>query len=104
MKKCLVVILTFWCALMWGQAPYPENCPSYPNTNYFDPNCYMYLDAEIQLGLGRVKADDYGAFWGGSAREVYVPCNKPEWAIASLHGWQLMRNTLELEITTNTFF
>ena len=69
----------------------PVSCPAMPQTNYFDPRCYMYLD-EIQFGQGRVKNPE---LWGNSPRELYVPVNRPEWAIASMHGWQLMRNILK---------
>ena len=94
----LVMVLTLIGLVVLGQPQsltYPSNCPSYPTINYFDEDCYMYLD-EIQLGMGRVHAPDGGisAFWGGAPREVYIPCNRPDWAIASLHGWQLMRNVL----------
>ncbi|MCP4520392.1 MAG: hypothetical protein GY827_01635, partial [Cytophagales bacterium] len=103
MKKLVtftyLIVFTFfhvWAQISSGD--FPKNCPAYPTVRYFSPDCYMYVD-EIQFGQGRIQAEanGFGAFWGGAPRDVYVPCNRPEWAIASIHAWQLMRNTLGKE-------
>ncbi|MCP4521661.1 MAG: hypothetical protein GY827_08225, partial [Cytophagales bacterium] len=100
MKKLLtlisLLIISFYSLAQLKTGDFPKNCPAYPTVGYFNPDCYMSL-GEIQFGQGRIQADDFDAFWSpayGTPRDIYVPCNKPEWAIASVHAWQLMRNTL----------
>ncbi len=89
----IVVLLLLCIDVATGYAQVPKNCPAFPSTNHFDTTCYMYLD-EIQFGQGRVRNP---SLWGDYPRDLYVPVNRPEWAIASVHGWQLMRNILKTE-------
>ena len=94
MKPSYLLIIPLLLIATWSfSQSNPKSCPSYPQINYFNPDCYTYLD-EIKFGQGRVKHPD---LWGDYPRDIYVPSNRPEWAIASMHGYQLMRNILKSE-------
>ncbi|MFQ3577227.1 MAG: hypothetical protein SNJ77_12405, partial [Cytophagales bacterium] len=79
-----------------SQAQLIKDCPSYPAVNYFDTLCFNRIgEEEILLGQGRVRHPD---LWGSFYRaDVYVPSNRPLWAIAQVHGWHLIRNILKYE-------
>lgn len=92
-------LLALFCAItltISTKAQLIKDCPSYPAVNYFDSLCFNRIgDEEILLGQGRVRHPD---LWGSFYRaDVYVPTNRPLWAIAQVHGWQLIRNILKYE-------
>ncbi len=93
-KRLLIVLLIFLCTSAFSQT-YPKNCPAYPQMSYFDTTCYLYVD-EIKLGQGRIS---HPSMIGPQPKDIYVPANMPEWAIASAHGWQLMKNMFKNEVT-----
>ncbi|MFN3403083.1 MAG: T9SS type A sorting domain-containing protein [Cytophagaceae bacterium] len=90
----LIVIFLPFSSL---HAQVPKDCPSYPAVNYFDTTCFIYIgNNEIKLGQGRVRLED---LWGDYLpTDIYVPSNRPAWAIAQAHGWHLTRNILKYEM------
>ncbi len=61
-----------------------------PDTFHLDPSKYSYL-GEIKLGQGRVGPVN-GAYW-----DVDIPINRPTWALALAHNYQLLHNYLRFE-------
>jgi hypothetical protein len=73
-----------------------KDCPAYSALNYFDTLCFQRIgNNQILLGQGRVRHPD---LWGSFYRaDIYIPTNRPHWAIAQVHGWHLIRNILKYE-------
>ncbi|MCS6824159.1 MAG: T9SS type A sorting domain-containing protein [Cytophagaceae bacterium] len=87
-------LLIFVCISVKSQII--KDCPSYPATSYFDSLCFNPIgNNQILLGQGRVRHQD---LWGSFYRaDIYIPVNRPLWAIAQVHGWHLIRNILKYE-------
>lgn len=87
----LVLIVSGKLNLSAQDFPQKINCPQIPMKGKFDTLCYFYVD-EIQLGQGTVE----GLYNNNHAKliDLYIPKNRPTYAIAIAHAWQYLRNVL----------
>ncbi|MCP4520859.1 MAG: T9SS type B sorting domain-containing protein [Cytophagales bacterium] len=92
--------------LSLAQPDVSQNCPSYSCVMYMDTNTYYHVEGEIHLGQGIVTRDNSGSgkYNKWRSMDYRIPCNRPTWAIAMAHGWQLYRNIFKIEqYDVNTF-
>ena len=106
MNKCYHYILTFSILLLavnFSTAQQMlndyETCPTNSYLNYFDNDCGNFIKTpdEILLGQARVLQDNYNGFptarcTGLDGIDLYIPENRPGWAIALAHTSGIMNN------------
>lgn len=86
----------------FSQSPEEEypTCPATSYLNYFEKDCgnFVATPEEILLGQARVLQEDYNGFsgrcTGADGIDLYIPENKPGWAIALAHTHRISSNFL----------
>ena len=93
LKFLFSLVLIVFVAIKLSAQDFPQkiNCPQIPMKGEFDTLCYFFLD-EIQLGQGTVE----GLYNNNHEKliDLYIPQNRPTYAIAIAHAWQYLRNVL----------
>jgi hypothetical protein len=79
----------YWNTITWPIL----DCPQYPQYDYWEPNCLIHTAepyGEIRLPQGGVDGLDLEKpMW------ITIPTNRPTWAIAIAHSWNLHRNMIQ---------
>lgn len=78
----------------WNDITWPiMDCPQYPQYDYWEPNCLIKTAepyGEIRLPQGGVDGLNLEKpMW------ITIPTNRPTWAIAIAHSWNLHRNIIQ---------
>ncbi len=100
MKKLLALLLLCFAASFASAQTSVNSCPNYNLVNYLDKNCsnYLPMPTEIRLGQARVtwgdsKVGNVCSGLGGA--DIFIPSNRPGWAIAIGHAYNATRNVLK---------
>ena len=76
----------------------PPSFENYKCKKDFNPNCFINLHKEIQIGEGTVRA------WN-STRDVYVPANRKNWPIGMAVAHAIFTNLMGFDcLTANEYF
>ena len=77
-----------------------ETCPVTNYINYFDTTSVSFLHApdEIQLGQARVLMKDPARCTFVEGIDLYIPTNRPGWAIALAHTHRIMTNFMGADV------